>query len=149
MESMLIGAGTEIVLHFSLALEDGQIVDSNLDNKPATFIFGDGNLLPGFEEVLVGLKAGQERAFLIPPEKGFGQPNPNNVQLMTRDSFHNTPDIQIGLVIGFADASGGEMPGVIKALDGDEVEVDFNHPLAGKTINFQVKIISVKPSVKH
>ncbi len=149
MESLSVGVGTEITLHFALHLSDGQVVDSNMEGQPATFVFGDGNLLPGFEEVLVGMTAGGEATFSVPPEKGFGQPNPNNVQTIPRESFQNTPDLQEGLVIGFSDAGGGELPGVVKSFNDEEVEIDFNHPLAGETIRFHVKILSVKPAVKH
>lgn len=149
MDNIPVGEGTEVSLHFSLTLEDGQVVDSNFEREPANFTFGDGSLLPGFEEALVGLQSGERQQFSIPPEKGFGQPNPNNVQSVQRNSFDDDMDIAEGLVVSFADAAGGELPGVVKSFDDEEVLVDFNHPLAGRTIVFDVHIISVKPAVTH
>jgi FKBP-type peptidyl-prolyl cis-trans isomerase SlpA len=78
--SIPIDTGTTVTLHFALALEDGAVVDSNFEGKPATFSIGDGSLLPGFEETLFGLRATDEQEFLVPPEKAFGQHNEQNVQ---------------------------------------------------------------------
>ncbi len=146
---LAIGEGTEITLHFSLELESGDIIDSNFDKTAPTFTFGDGSLMPGFEEVLTGLMAGNKERFIIPPEKGFGQPNESNVQIVSRTSFDSSIELAEGLVVSFAEPSGGELPGVVKSFDDNEVEVDFNHPLAGKSIIFNVEIVDVKPVVTH
>lgn len=86
-ESTRIGEESRVTLHFALKLEDGNVVDSTFDKQPASFKVGDGNLLPGFEQALFGLKAGDKRTLSILPEQGFGQPNPQNVQIMPRDQF--------------------------------------------------------------
>lgn len=135
---------SQVKLHFSLALEDGSIIDSNFDGTPARFCMGDGSLLSGFEDVLVGMHVGQGNSFVITPEHGFGQHNPSNLQTMKRNQFAPDMTLSVGLVVSFADAAKGELPGVISAIDEDEVVVDFNHPLAGKAIVFKVKIIEVQ-----
>ena len=142
-----IGQGAEITFNFSLALEDGHIIDSNFESSPARFLVGDGSLLPGFEEVLEGLVAGSEAQFLVPPEKAFGQHNPQNVQLIKRSLF-DQDELQPGLVISFQNGD-GELPGVVQSLTEEEVMVDFNHPLAGKSIVFTVKIIDVQLQSAH
>ena len=142
-----IGQGAEITFNFSLALEDGYIIDSNFESSPARFLLGDGSLLPGFEEVLEGLVAGSEAQFLVPPEKAFGQHNPQNVQLIKRSLF-DQDELQPGLVISFQNGD-GELPGVVQSLTEEEVMVDFNHPLAGKSIVFTVKIIDVQLQSAH
>ncbi|MDO6424680.1 FKBP-type peptidyl-prolyl cis-trans isomerase [Saccharophagus degradans] len=139
----------EVTLHFALTLEDGAVVDSNFESKPATFVVGDGKLLPGFEQAIFGLIAGDKKAMQIPPEQGFGQPNPNNIQEVKRKVFAADMELAQGLVVSFADANGGEMPGVIAEIGEDIVKVDFNHPLAGREITFEVEIISVKPATTH
>ena len=146
MPDTRIGPGKRVTLHFSIALENGSLVDSNFDGSPATFEVGDGNLLPPFEEVLYGLGAGDEASFTMPPEKAFGLPNPENVQLMSRSEFSPELSLEPGLVVSFADAARGELPGVIAAIEDDTVRVDFNHPLAGHTLVFRVSIVSVEPS---
>lgn len=130
-------------MHFSLALEDGSIIDSNFTKAPARFTIGDGNLLPGFENQLIGLAAGDKATFRITPEQGFGQHNPSNVQHVKRKLFPADMELIPGLVVSFADAGRGQLPGVLATIDGDDVAVDFNHPLAGKLIVFAVHILDV------
>ena len=143
-----IDEGMEVTLHFTLSLEDGTVVDSTRDKAPATFQVGDGNLPPGFEHPLKGLTAGETGRFEITPEHAFGQHNPQNIQLLKRDDFEGE-EPEVGMVMSFADAAGGELPGVIKAIEGEQVEVDFNHPLAGRTLTFEVDVLDVKPATTH
>ncbi|RUM52932.1 MAG: peptidylprolyl isomerase [Marinomonas sp.] len=139
---MTINEQSRITLHFELALEDGQIIDSNFAGNAAQFTYGDGSLLPDFEAVLVGLSAGEEATFTMPPEKAFGARNPSNIQTMARSQFGM--DIEEGMVVSFADSAKNELPGVIKSIGDSQVEVDFNHPLSGQTLTYRVKIIAVE-----
>nr|WP_218173395.1 FKBP-type peptidyl-prolyl cis-trans isomerase [Pseudomonas gingeri] len=138
-----IGQNTQVTLHFALRLENGDTVDSTFDKTPATFKVGDGSLLPGFEAALFGFKAGDKRSLTIPAENAFGQPNPQNVQIIPRSQFQGM-ELSEGLLVIFNDAANTELPGVVKAFDDVEVTVDFNHPLAGKTLTFDVEIFEVK-----
>lgn len=144
MNDTHIVEGSEVTLHFSLSLQDGSVIDSNFEASPATFTVGDGSLLPGFEEVLQGLAPGAKRSFDILPEQGFGQRNPNNVQCLPRGDFASDMELQVGLMMSFADANQAERPGVVTAFDDEFVTIDFNHPLAGRTIRFDVEIIAVR-----
>lgn len=138
-----VGENTKVSLHFSLILQEGSVVDSTFDKAPAEFEFGDGQLPDGFQSYLVGLVAGDKKEFMVPPEKSFGMPNPNNEQTMKRSAFPADMELAKGLMISFADANKSELPGVVKAFDNDEVVIDFNHPLAGETLKFTVEIQSV------
>lgn len=149
MNDLTIGPGTQVTMHFALELEDGSVVDSNFDAEPVTFVVGDGNLLPGFEEALLGLQAGDEKSFVITPEKGFGGYNPENIQEFPRDQFPEDVELSEGLVLSFADAQNNEVPGVVQEFDERTVTVDFNHPLAGRDIEFSVRIIDVNPAITH
>ncbi len=142
-----IDKGTTVTLHFALQLEDGAVVDSNFEGKPATFSIGDGNLLPGFEETLLGLHKDDQREFVVPPEKAFGQHNEQNLQRVAMDNFADL-EIEPGAMFSFQNGD-GELPGVITEILDGEVMVDFNHPLAGKNIIFQVKILDVTPENLH
>jgi len=143
MSLATISQGSRITMHFALKLSEEHEVDSTFGQEPATFVLGDGNLLPGFEEFLVGLTTGDHKSFEIPPEKGFGQPNPQNVQEIKRKDFPVDMPVAPGLMVSFADAQGAELPGLISAIEGDWVTVDFNHPLAGKDLTFEVQILEV------
>jgi len=142
MTDLRINHDTQVTLHFTLKLPNGDVVDTTLDKKPATFKVGDGSLLPGFEQALFGLQAGDKRSFEIEPERGFGPGNPQNVQSIARDQFDEM-ELEEGLLVIFQDAAGGELPGVVKTIHEKVVEVDFNHPLAGKVITFDVEIVAV------
>ncbi len=145
MSEQRIGQNSTVTLHFALKFDNGDVVDSNFEKDPATFTIGDGSLLPGFERVLFGLKDGDKRTFEILPEQGFGTPNEQNVQVMPRSQFDGM-ELDHGVLVIFKDAAGGEMPGVVKSFDDKQVTVDFNRPLAGKVITFEVEIITVKNS---
>ncbi len=140
----MIKENSKVTLHFSLALENGELVDSTFGNKPATFTMGDGSLLPGFEKHLLGLPAGVKQSFQIPQQDGFGAVNPQNIQAFKRSVFASGVELSEGLIVSFADAAGTELPGVVKKIGENEVEVDFNHPLAGREITFTVEIIDVE-----
>lgn len=144
MTELRIGPDREVTLHFAIKLDSGDLVDTTFDKRPATFRIGDGNLLPGFELALYGLKSGDKRALPIAPEQGFGRPNPQNVQVMPRSQFEGM-ELSEGLLVIFNDAASSEMPGIVKAFDDRQVTVDFNHPLAGRELTFEVEILEVKP----
>lgn len=145
MSEQRIGQHSTVTLHFALKFDNGDVVDSNFDKDPATFTVGDSSLLPGFERTLFGLKAGDERSFEVLPEQAFGTPNEQNLQVMPRNQFDGM-ELDHGVLVIFKDAAGGEMPGVVKAFNDQQVTIDFNHPLAGKVITFDVKIVAVQNS---
>jgi FKBP-type peptidyl-prolyl cis-trans isomerase SlpA len=147
MMKLEVELGTKVTLHFALVLEDGDVIDSNFETAPATFTVGDGNLLPGFESTLIGLENGDEREFTIPPEEAFGQHNPQNVQRVDRSNF-DQQELEVGAMFSFQNGD-GELPGVIIEFEDDEILIDFNHPLAGKNIIFQVKIMNIAPQSLH
>ena len=143
MTDVRIGPDKQVTLHFALKLDNGDVVDSTFDKNPATFTVGDGNLLPGFEQAIYGLKSGDKRSLSISPEQGFGQGNPQNIQVMPRSQFQDM-ELSEGLLVIFNDAANAELPGVVKTFDDNQVTIDFNHPLAGKALSFDVEIIEVK-----
>lgn len=145
-----IGPNTKVTLHFALRLaESGELVDSTFDKSPAELVIGDGNLPPSFETILMGLKAGERRVSAIEPMDGFGQHNPSNVQRVARDQFDPSVELSEGLVVSFKDKANTELPGVVTAFDEQSVTVDFNHPLAGRSLQFEVEILAVSPAETH
>lgn len=143
MTAMLIGPGARIRLHFTIELESGEVVDSTREKSPATFEYGDGSLLPGFEQALLGLSAGDRSRVRIAPEQGFGMHNPSNLQRYSVADFKDI-ELEPGLMISFSDPSQGGLPGLVASIDGERVIIDFNHPLAGKMLYFEVEIIAVE-----
>ncbi len=142
MTNRLISENADILLHFAVKLGDGEIIDSNFNAEPARCRLGDGNLLPSFERHLLGLQAGDEAEFAIAANDAFGQYNEDNVQQFSRSRFTGLA-LEQGLVVSFADAANNELPGVVSKIEGSKVTVDFNHPLAGRDLIFQVQILEV------
>lgn len=149
MRDLTIGPGTKVTLHFSLQLKDGEMIDSNFERDPATFVVGDGNLLPGFEKAIFGLLEGDRKTLTIPAEQGFGQRNPQNMQEFSRSEFPADIELKEGLVLSFSDAQKTELPGVVSQFDENIVVIDFNHPLAGRDIVFDVAILKIEPVQVH
>lgn len=139
----MIKQGDKVTLHFALKLDDGELVDGNFGKPPATLVVGDGTLFNGFEACLMGMNVGDTGSFTLPPEKAFGTHNEQNLQQFNRGQFAGMV-LEEGSVVSFADAAKAELPGVIVEIDGDDVTVDFNHPLAGKTLQFDVEIVEIE-----
>lgn len=135
--------GARVTLHFALALDADTVVDSNFDAAPATFTVGDGSLLPGFEQALLGRRAGERVEAVIASAAAFGPSNPDNLQRFPHYRF--PPDLALSenLLVEFGDAAGYTQAGRVVAIGKQYVEVDFNHPLAGRDILFSAAILRI------
>ncbi len=144
MTDAVIGQNSEVIFHFSIKLSDGSAADSSkVHNKPAKLTMGDGSLTANFEKCLLGLTAGDNKEFELAPEDAFGQPNPDNIYYVDRAKFGANTPVEIGAIIAFTQPDGTDLPGVIREVAGDSVTVDFNHPLAGQHLTFEVEILEV------
>jgi FKBP-type peptidyl-prolyl cis-trans isomerase SlpA len=143
-ENAVIQANSEVILHFDLKLADGSAADSTrVNNRPAKLVIGDGSLTPNFEACLLGLKSKDKKSFTLEATDAFGMPNPDNIHHLERSKFSAETPAEEGMIIAFNQPDGSELPGIIREVTGDSVTVDFNHPLAGQVITFDVEIISV------
>lgn len=144
-DEIRVSEGSKVDLHFSVAIESGIEIDNTRGrDEPVNLIIGDGSLLPGFEKALFGLRAGDRRTVSLPPEDAFGPWNSENVQKFDTVKFEQMP--VIGNMIEFEDKAKSSLVGVVKSVDEDITEIDFNHPLAGKNITFEVEIFKVTPA---
>ncbi|MDW8844701.1 FKBP-type peptidyl-prolyl cis-trans isomerase [Erwinia sp. P7711] len=135
-----------VLVHFTLKLEDGSTAESTRNNgKPALFSLGDGSLSEGLESHLLGLKVGEKTAFSLDADDAFGQSSPDLIQYFSRRDFTQAGEPEIGAIMLFSGMDGNEMPGVIREISGDSITVDFNHPLAGQTIHFEVEVLEIDP----
>ncbi|HNI37219.1 MAG TPA: peptidylprolyl isomerase [Pseudomonadales bacterium] len=144
MSEQAVSAQTRATFFFSLSLTDGQVVDSCFGKQPAQCVPGDGNLLPAFDACLLGLTVGDKKQFTIAAEDAFGVRRDDNLKRVPRNRFAKDIELTEGLVLSFGAAEGGELPGIVHRLMGDMVEIDFNHPLAGRDIVFDVEIVGVE-----
>ena len=141
-----IGINSTVTLHLSLTLEDGTVAEETFGGEPHTFCMGDGSLAHGLELALYGLKPGDRQHLVLDPEQAYGLRDPAQVHRMPRARFHDDIELEPGVIIGFETPEGMEIPGAVRAVSEDSVEVDFNHPLAGHAIAFDVEIIDVVPA---
>ncbi|WP_260260830.1 FKBP-type peptidyl-prolyl cis-trans isomerase [Vibrio intestinalis] len=134
-----------VTLHFTIKMKDGSVADSTHNmGKPAKLIIGDGSLSENFERCLLGLNEGEQAAIELAAADAFGMPNPDNVHHMDRARFVGDSEVEVGTIMAFSGPDGMEIPGIITDIAGDSVTVDFNHPLAGQDVTFEVEILSVE-----
>lgn len=144
-EDTRIAQGSQVSLHFSVSLENGMEIDNTRSrSEPVSLTIGDGNLLEGFEKALLGLRAGDRRTVHLPPEDAFGPWNPDNIQTFDTVKFGARPELN--QVVEFEDKAKTTLAGVVKSVNDDVTEVDFNHPLAGRNVVFEVEIARVTPA---
>ena len=144
MTDAVIAGNSTVIFHFDIKLSDGSAAESTrVHNKPAKLQMGDGSISPAFEAELSGLKAGDKKTFTLAPEDAYGMPNPDNIYYVDRSKFSADAPAKVGAIIGFAMPDGSELPGLVRDVVGDSVTVDFNHPLAGQTLTFNVEIVQV------
>ena len=135
--------GSRVVLHLSIALEDGTEAVSTYGEEPLQFTLGDGTLQPGLELALYGLRAGERQTISLLPDQAYGPRDPHLIQYMPMTDFDGAFTPEAGQLIAFALPSGDEAPGVVLDVEQGRVEVDFNHPLAGHEIRFTVDVLEV------
>lgn len=136
-----------LTLHYRLASTDGTNIVSTFEESPATLQLGTGQLAPFLEACLIGLSEGAHEVFDLPPERAFGPRNPDLIQRISRTTLdENSKEGQeyvIGDLVEFSAPSGGKFAGVLRAIDDDSALFDFNHPLAGQSVKFEVRIIGI------
>lgn len=147
--STQIQAQSSVLLNFTLKLEDGSTADSSqAQGKPALFALGNDSLSPELEAQLIGLSEGEKKTFSLAGDTVFGKHNPDLVQYFSLRDFMETGTPEIGTIILFTAMNGSEMPGVVKAIEGESITVDFNHPLAEQQITFEIEVLEIDPQLE-
>ncbi|HEM7801504.1 TPA: FKBP-type peptidyl-prolyl cis-trans isomerase [Burkholderia cenocepacia] len=139
--------GSHVTLHYRLALADGADIVNTFSDKPATLLLGAGQLALSLEQILLGLRVGDHSTFQLAPDQGFGPRNPDMLQRVTlatlRENGMVGDDFTPGELIEFNAPDGGRYAGVLKEVSETSALFDFNHPLAGQALTFEVKIIGI------
>lgn len=141
---MQISPGSRVTLHFSLQLADGMPVESSFDDEPVTFVLGDGTLDHGLELALYGLRPNARQRLTLMPGQAFGQRDEAAVKMLPRASFPDDISLEPGQIIGFTGANDEPLAGAVLEVGPEEVKMDFNHPLAGREIIFEVHVLAVE-----
>jgi FKBP-type peptidyl-prolyl cis-trans isomerase SlpA len=138
-----VAAGNLVTLHYRLATSDDTELVSTFGTTPATLQLGSGELAPTLERCLDGLAVGEQHVFLLEPEQAFGKHNPDLQQRIVRSELPDPATVELHSVIEFSAPGGGRFAGLVREVDAESALIDFNHPLAGKSIRFEVKVLGV------
>ncbi len=131
-------------MHFALRLADDMLVESSFEDEPVSFVMGDGSLDKGLELALLGLVADDRQTLTLMPGQAFGARDEAALQRVPKAQFAENMLPEQGQIIGFSSEDGEEVAGAIIEIEDDHVQVDFNHPLAGREIEFEVHILAVE-----
>ena len=132
-----------VTLYYRLGLTDDRVLEDNFEQEPMTVQLGRGEMAEGLELALLGLREGDEQTIDIGPDLAFGYVDETLFRSIPRAEFDPDLELEPGLIIEFATDDGETLPGTILEFDDAEVRVDLNHPLAGQTVRYSVRIVSV------
>lgn len=140
---MQIAERTVASFHYTLTDEAGRVIDSSSGHGPLTYLHGAGNIVPGLEKAMLGRSVGDAFDVVVAPEEGYGEPNEMLVQVVPRAAFQGVEELAVGMEFQ-AHTPQGPMSVAIAKIEGDEVTVDGNHPLAGRTLHFAIEVTDVR-----
>jgi len=147
--SLLIGENSVVSMHYKLTDNDGKVVDSSEGSKPLVYLHGAGNIVPGLEKALVGKGEGDALKVRVEPAEGYGETNPDGIKTIERAAFEGVESVEEGMTFEAKAPDGTPQSIVVKKVDGDQVTIDTNHPLAGVVLNFDIQIVSVRESTEE
>ena len=142
-EGSAIGKGSKVAFNYTLTV-DGKVADSSEGRAPLEYVQGDGKLIPGLTKQLEGMKAGDEKTVVVKPEDAYGNPNPAGHKEIPFTAVPKDIKPEVGMILQMQDDKGQVFPARVTEVKKDSLMIDLNHPLAGKTLTFKVKIVSVK-----
>lgn len=140
---MQIGGNKVVTIDYTLTDHEGTVIDTSKGEEPMSYIQGIGNLIPGLESALEGKSAGDTLQVSVAPEEGYGLRDEALMQVMPMEAFEGVGEVEVGMQFRARTAEGTQILTVVE-VDGDNVTVDGNHPLAGLTLNFDVAVRDVR-----
>ena len=145
---MKIEKDFKVKLHYTGTLDDGSVFDSSKDREPLEFVTGSGMVIQGFDDAVMGMEIDGEKKFKVESKDAYGPLVPELVQEVPKEAFgEKTPEV--GVTIGIKAPTGQVMHAKIIEINGDKVKLDLNHPLAGKNLTFDIKVVDAKKLTKE
>lgn len=135
--------GNRVTVHYTGKLEDGTVFDSSVGRDPLVFTVGRGEVIPGFDRAVKGMKVGERKTVTIPPVDGYGDYQKAFVIDTTRSEIPPDIVLELGAELTLHLDDGGQVPVRVTALDETRVTLDGNHPLSGKVLTFEIELVSV------
>ncbi len=140
---MPIKKGDKVKVDYTGTFDDGNVFDTSEGKQPIEFEVGSGQLIKGFDEAVVGMEKGQEKEIKLNPSEAYGDVNPELVKKIPRDKLSKEQEIKPGMVLGMGTPDGKQIPVRVTYADDKEITIDLNHPLAGKNLNFRIKVVDI------
>jgi len=145
-ENLIIADGLVVVLNYTLRSDEGEVIDSSTADDPMAYLHGADNIVPGLEQALTGKTVGFSGHVKVDPEDGYGERDDLPPQPVPRSAFPANMTLAAGMQFMTEGPNGEHVPVWIARVEGDQVFVDPQHPLAGKTLNFDVEVLAVRPA---
>ncbi|MFZ2171026.1 MAG: peptidylprolyl isomerase [Methylococcaceae bacterium] len=145
---MQVADNTAVSIHYTLTNDDGEVLDSSIGDEALVYLHGGGNIISGLEKALHGKAPGDKFNVRIPAEDAYGELMDEMVQVISREMFEGIDNIEVGMQF-HADVSSGTGVVTVVNIDGDDITIDGNHPLAGLALTFDVEVIEVRAATQE
>jgi peptidylprolyl isomerase/FKBP-type peptidyl-prolyl cis-trans isomerase SlpA len=135
--------GDEVQVHYTGKLEDGTVFDTSQEGEPLSFTIGENRVIPGFEDAVLGMEPGDSKTTEIEPEQAYGEHREDMVLELEKDQIPEGVEPQVGQQLQLRLENGETVPVLITALGEETVTIDANHPLAGRTLQFEIELVDI------
>jgi len=139
----MVKSGDRVSVHYTGKLKDGTVFDSSDGRAPLTFAVGAGQVIPGFDKAVTGMKKTEKKTFTIPSAEAYGPVVKELILEIPRARLPPQPDPQVGMQLIMRGPQGQQVPATITKVEGDKVTIDINHPLAGKDLTFDIEVVGI------
>ncbi|MBT7902844.1 peptidylprolyl isomerase [Candidatus Woesearchaeota archaeon] len=142
-ENKIAESGKQVALEYTGTLTDGSVFDSSEGKQPLKFVVGKGQVIPGFDKAVEGMKLDEEKTFTLKPEDAYGNVDPRLVHEFPTDKLPAEPAPEVGMMLMLQSPDGRQIPARIAEIKDKSVMIDLNPPLAGKELTFKVKVVEI------
>ena len=135
--------GDKVKVEYTGTFDNGTIFDTSEGKEPLEFAAGIGQMIPGFDHAVIGMKIGQEKEIRLQPSEAYGNYDLKLVQEIPKEQVLTEEELKVGMVLAVTLPNGRQVPATIKEVAANTITIDLNHPLAGKTLNFRLKVVDI------
>lgn len=144
----VVKEGSRVKVIYEGSLADGSVFDKSEESQPLEFTAGRGEMIPGFDKAVLGMKLNEKKEVTIPPEEAYGLRNDTWVRKVPPSFFPDDVTLQVNMMLSLQDERGRPFPGTITEITEDSITIDLNHPLSGKELTFKVEIVGIEQAEK-
>jgi len=138
-----VAKGTVVQVHYTGTLKNGEVFDSSQDREPLEVAVGEGQLIMGFEKALLGMSVNEKKVFTLSPEEAYGERNADALRTFSRQEIPPGLEVEKGQMVAVTTPQGEQIPAKVIQVDDENLTIDFNHPLAGETLTFEIEVVGI------